>query len=91
MDLLWAILAWSLFGLIAGAIARLLVPGRQPMSILMTIVLGIVGSLLGGFVGWLLIGGQPLQASGWIASILGAVVVLLIAGASTSRRRPITY
>jgi len=78
MDLLLAILGWCLFGLIAGAVARLLVPGRQPIGIAMTILLGIVGSLVGGFIGWLLFGGDPLQASGWILSIIGAVIVLAV-------------
>ena len=77
MDLLLAILGWCLFGLVAGAIARLLIPGRQPMGILLTIVLGIIGSLVGGFVGYLLMGGtDPFEPAGWIMSIIGAVVVL---------------
>lgn len=76
MELLWAILVWSLFGLVAGAIARLLIPGRQPMGILMTIVLGVIGSLVGGFIAWMFVGGEPLQPSGFLMSILGAVIVL---------------
>ncbi|QDV64067.1 GlsB/YeaQ/YmgE family stress response membrane protein [Crateriforma conspicua] len=79
------ILGWILFGLIIGAIARLVVPGRQDIGMLRTMLLGIVGSFVGGFGGWLLFGGSPLQASGWIGSILGAVVVLLIAIRSPSR------
>lgn len=78
MDVLFAILAWALFGLIIGAIARLLIPSRQPMGLVITAVLGIVGSLLGGFVAWMFTGGEPLQASGWIMSIIGAVVVLAV-------------
>ncbi len=78
MDLFTAIISWAVFGLIAGAIARLLVPGRQPLGCLGTILLGVTGSLIGGFVSWLLFGGHPLQASGWIMSILGAVLVLAI-------------
>ena len=78
MDVLFALIAWTVFGLICGAIARLLVPGRQPMGILMTCLLGILGSFLGGFVSWMIVGGEPLQASGWIMSIVGAVVVLAI-------------
>jgi len=86
MDVLIAILVWAAFGLIIGAIARLLIPGRQPIGILATILLGIVGSLVGGFLAWLFVGGSPLQPSGWILSIIGAVIVLWIAVASSRRR-----
>ena len=69
-------------GLIAGALARLLVPGRQDMSILATLVLGVVGSFLGGFLGYVLFGkdsaGGFLQPAGIIGSIIGAVIVLLV-------------
>ena len=69
-------------GLIAGALARLIVPGKQDMSILMTIVLGIVGSFVGGFLGYLLFHKDAqdgfLQPSGIIGSIIGAVIALLI-------------
>ncbi|MGC1275083.1 MAG: GlsB/YeaQ/YmgE family stress response membrane protein [Planctomycetaceae bacterium] len=81
MDMLWLILGWIVFGLIAGAIARLLVPGRQPIGILGTIVLGVIGSFVGGFLGNLLFGGGDVfapTAAGWIGSILGAIIVLLI-------------
>jgi uncharacterized membrane protein YeaQ/YmgE (transglycosylase-associated protein family) len=88
MEVLWAILTWVVFGIICGALARLLVPGRQPMSLFMTMLLGIAGSFAGGFIGYLLIGGEPLQASGFLLSLLGAVVVLLAsiyAGRSDTR------
>jgi uncharacterized membrane protein YeaQ/YmgE (transglycosylase-associated protein family) len=69
-------------GLIAGALARLVVPGRQDLSILMTIVLGIVGSFVGGFLGYLIFHKDAqngfLQPSGIIGSFIGAVIVLLI-------------
>jgi uncharacterized membrane protein YeaQ/YmgE (transglycosylase-associated protein family) len=69
-------------GLIAGFLARLLVPGRDPMGILGTIVLGIIGSFIGGFLGYVLFGKDPgegaLQASGIIGSIIGAVIALLV-------------
>ncbi len=71
-----------LLGLVAGAVARLLVPGRDPMGVGGTIVLGIVGSFIGGFLGYVLFGkdlGQgALQPSGIIGSIIGAVVALLV-------------
>jgi uncharacterized membrane protein YeaQ/YmgE (transglycosylase-associated protein family) len=69
-------------GLVAGFIARAVVPGRDSMGILATIALGIVGSLIGGFLGYLLFGKDlaegAFQTSGLIGSILGAIVALLI-------------
>ena len=69
-------------GIVAGYVARLLVPGRDPMSFLQTMVLGIVGSFVGGFLGYVLFdkdfGEGALQASGLIGSILGAIAALLV-------------
>lgn len=82
--------------LIAGFIARAVIPGKQDMSILMTIVLGIVGSFVGGFLGYLISGTDNadgfFQPSGIIGSIIGAIIVLLVYGAvrgrgTTTRRR----
>jgi uncharacterized membrane protein YeaQ/YmgE (transglycosylase-associated protein family) len=76
-------------GIVAGFLARLLVPGPDPMSACATIVLGIVGSFIGGFLGWALFGKDlnqgALQASGVIGSILGAVIALLVYRAVTRR------
>ncbi len=76
------IISLIVIGLIAGALARLIVPGKQEMSILMTIVLGIVGSFVGGFLGYLIFhhdsNGGFFQPSGIIGSIIGAIIVLLI-------------
>ena len=80
--MLGLIVTLIIVGLIAGALARLLIPGRQDMSIVMTIVLGIVGSFVGGFLGYLLFGKDAsdgfLQPAGLLGSILGAVLVLLV-------------
>jgi uncharacterized membrane protein YeaQ/YmgE (transglycosylase-associated protein family) len=81
------IIAWLVLGLIAGAVAKLILPGKQPGGIILTIVLGIVGALVGGFIGSLLFGAD---VSGFdIGSILlavgGAIVVLLVYGAITGR------
>jgi len=78
--MLWTILGLIVVGLIAGFIARAVIPGKQSMGILMTIVLGIVGSFVGGFLGFLIFGVDPaggfLQAAGIIGSIIGAIIVL---------------
>jgi uncharacterized membrane protein YeaQ/YmgE (transglycosylase-associated protein family) len=80
--MLGLILTILIVGLIAGALARLLVPGRQNISIAMTILLGIVGSFVGGFLGYLIFGHDAgnglLQPAGLIGSVIGAVIVLLI-------------
>lgn len=72
------ILKWILSGLVIGGIARFIMPGRQSMSIVMTIVLGVLGSFVGGFLGSLFHEGGPavLHASGWIGSIIGALLLL---------------
>ena len=73
------LIVWLLAGLIVGFLARMLVPGPDPMGWLGTIVLGIVGSLVGGFLANLLFNGQAIvQPAGWLGSIIGAVIVLLI-------------
>lgn len=80
--MLGLIITLIIVGLIAGAIARLLVPGRQDMSIPATIVLGIVGSFIGGFLGFLLFDRDAsdgfFQPSGLFGSIVGAVIALLV-------------
>jgi uncharacterized membrane protein YeaQ/YmgE (transglycosylase-associated protein family) len=71
------IIGWIVIGLIAGAIARWIMPGPDPMGWLGTIVLGIVGSLVGGTILNLLFGGGlELSAAGILGSILGALIVL---------------
>ena len=75
MNLIW----WLLVGLIAGAIARLVVPGRDPLGFFGTILLGLVGSVVGGFVADLLTAGNDdFNPAGIIGSILGAIAALLI-------------
>ena len=77
-------------GIVAGFLARLLVPGRDPMGFWATVLLGIIGSFVGGFLGYVLFGKDldegAIQASGIIGSIIGAVVVLLIYRAFNRRR-----
>ena len=89
------IFGWIVAGLIVGAIARLLVPGRQQMGILLTIVLGIVGAVVGGFIASMLFGPPPPEISvdthwrGWIMSIIGGVLVVALYGAVMGNRPPL--
>jgi len=72
-----AMIGWIVFGLIAGAIARLLMPGRDPMGWLATIALGIIGSVVGGLIAYgLKLGTDPYAPAGWIFSIVGALLTL---------------
>ncbi len=77
MDLIGSIIGWVVLGLIAGFLGRALHPGRDTMSIGSTIMLGVVGSLLGGGLAYLLkLGTSPYQPGGWIMATLGAIVLL---------------
>ena len=76
-----AIIGWLIFGLIVGAIARFLMPGSQSMNLGMTIILGVVGSIAGGFLSTVIFGGGgdgAIHPAGWIMSIIGALLVLFI-------------
>jgi uncharacterized membrane protein YeaQ/YmgE (transglycosylase-associated protein family) len=92
--MLGLIISILVVGIIAGAIARLVVPGKQNLSIGMTIVLGVVGSFVGGFLGFLIFGADAqegfFQPAGIIGSIIGAIIVLIIwiqvRGRSAARR-----
>lgn len=70
-----SILGWLVLGLVAGALARLLVPGRDPIGLIGTILLGIIGSLVGGFLADALFDDE---AIGLFGSVVGAVLVLLL-------------
>ena len=72
------ILAWILSGLVIGAIAKLLMPGRDPGGFIITILLGIAGALVGGFIGRAAGFYGPGDSAGWIISILGAIVLLAL-------------
>jgi uncharacterized membrane protein YeaQ/YmgE (transglycosylase-associated protein family) len=87
MHTLGVILSWALCGLIVGFIARLLVPGQRSLGLVRTILLGVVGAFVGGLIYWAInhSPGEPFSFSanawqGWLFSILGAVVVLVLYG-----------
>ena len=80
------IITWILFGLVIGVIAKLLMPGRDPGGFIVTILLGIAGALLGGFIGRLMGFYGPDESAGWIMSILGAIVLLLLYRMMVRRR-----
>ena len=76
-----SVVGWVLFGLVAGAVARVIHPGFDPMGYTGTILLGVTGSLLGGGVAYLLgYATSPTQGAGWILSILGAIALLSVGG-----------
>lgn len=84
MNILWAIIV----GLVVGAIAKLIMPGHDGGSIFMTILLGIAGSLLAGFLGRAMGLYQEGQGAGIIASIVGAIILLFAYRAFRHRRVP---
>jgi uncharacterized membrane protein YeaQ/YmgE (transglycosylase-associated protein family) len=83
---MFGVLGWILFGLVAGVIAKLLMPGKDPGGFIVTILLGIAGAFLGGFLGramGLYNEGEP---AGMIMSIIGAVLLLVIYRFAVGRR-----
>jgi uncharacterized membrane protein YeaQ/YmgE (transglycosylase-associated protein family) len=80
--MLWFILVLLFVGFIIGGVARFLVPGPDPMGLLGTWALGVGGSLVGGFLGYFILGADvddgPVQAAGFVGSVIGAVVILLV-------------
>jgi uncharacterized membrane protein YeaQ/YmgE (transglycosylase-associated protein family) len=81
-----AILSWIVFGLVVGIIAKLLTPGKDPGGFIVTMLLGMAGALLGGFVGRAMGFYGPEQAAGWLMSIGGAVLLLLLYRMMVRRR-----
>lgn len=82
------ILGWIVLGLIAGAIAKTVMPGKDPGGIIVTMLLGIVGAVIGGFIGRAVFGsdiGSFFDLSTWLLAILGSIVVLAVYHLATSR------
>lgn len=72
------IIIWILFGLVVGVVAKLLMPGRDPGGFIVTILLGIAGAFLGGFIGRALGFYGPGEAAGFIMATLGAILILIL-------------
>lgn len=83
----YGIIGWIVIGLIAGAIAKLLMPGKDPGGCLITILLGIAGALLAGFVGKSIGWYNEGEAAGFLAAVVGAFIILLIYRLVMRRRR----
>ncbi len=79
------IIGWLLFGLVIGAIAKFLMPGRDPGGWIVTILLGIAGSFVGGFLASALLGRND-QTAGWFGSIIGAMLLLFVYRMIVGRR-----
>ena len=84
------IIAFVILGLLAGIIAKAILPGEDPGGLIVTAIIGIVGALLGGFLAAALFGAHPLDEffdiSTWLTAIIGSIVLLLIYRAVTGRR-----
>jgi len=84
---MFGIIGWIVFGLIVGVVAKLLMPGRDPGGFIVTMLLGIAGALVGGFVGRALGWYGPNDGAGFLMSLLGAIVLLglyrMVAGRQT--------
>jgi uncharacterized membrane protein YeaQ/YmgE (transglycosylase-associated protein family) len=75
---MFGVLGWILFGLIVGIVAKLLMPGRDPGGFIVTMALGIAGALLGGFLGRSAGWYGPNDNAGFLMSVLGAIVLLVL-------------
>lgn len=83
---MFGLIGWIVSGLIIGALAKLVMPGRDPGGIVITMLVGIAGALIGGVLGRSLGFYGPDQSAGWIMSILGAIVLLAIYRMVAGRR-----
>jgi uncharacterized membrane protein YeaQ/YmgE (transglycosylase-associated protein family) len=81
-----SILGWIMFGLVVGALAKLVMPGRDPGGIIVTIVLGIVGALLGGWLGRAIGWYGPGEPAGFVMALIGALILLELYRLLVARR-----
>jgi uncharacterized membrane protein YeaQ/YmgE (transglycosylase-associated protein family) len=83
---MFGIIGWIVFGLIVGAIAKLLMPGRDPGGMIVTMLLGIAGAVAGGYIGRALGWYGPNDGAGFLMSLVGAIVLLFIYRMFVGRR-----
>jgi len=83
---MFGVIGWIIFGLIVGALAKLVMPGRDPGGIIVTMLLGIAGAVLGGWIGRALHWYGPNDSAGFLMSLLGAIVLLFIYRMVVGRR-----
>ena len=85
------ILGWIILGLLAGAIAKAILPGDDPGGIIVTMIIGVVGALLGGFLAQAIFGTNTIDnffdLSTWLTAIIGAIILLLVYRLVAGRRR----
>ncbi|ODS58579.1 MAG: transglycosylase [Acidobacteria bacterium SCN 69-37] len=83
---MFGILGWIVFGLIVGVIAKLIMPGKDPGGMIVTVILGIAGAVVGGYLGRMLGWYGPDQAAGFIVATLGAILLLVVYRVVVGRR-----
>jgi uncharacterized membrane protein YeaQ/YmgE (transglycosylase-associated protein family) len=83
-----AIIGFIIFGLVVGAIAKFLMPGRDPGGLFVTAMIGMVGALVGGLIGRYVLGRGEAYTPGWIMSIVGALILLALYRKFGGRRAP---
>ena len=84
---MFGILGWIVFGLVVGALAKLVMPGRDPGGVIVTILLGIVGAVLGGWMGRTMGMYGPDEPAGFVMALIGAVAVLALYRMAVGRKR----
>jgi len=85
---MFGVLGWIIFGLVVGAIAKLVMPGRDPGGIFVTIIIGIVGAMLGGWIGRAMGLYGPDQPAGFFMALLGSIILLAVYRFTIGARRP---
>jgi uncharacterized membrane protein YeaQ/YmgE (transglycosylase-associated protein family) len=83
---MFGVIGWIIFGLIIGAIAKLVMPGRDPGGLIVTMLLGVAGALLGGWLGQAIGWYRPGEGAGFLMSLLGAILLLWIYRLVVARR-----
>lgn len=74
---MFSIISWIIYGLIVGCVAKMIHPGEDPKGVLTTMLIGVAGSYVGGFIHWAVgLGGDPISSSGFIFGIFGGILVL---------------